>query len=125
MNNASFTFEDHWGKSAHMDLIECEHERLISPEILKQFVEELIKEVNMIAHGPCHIERFGSPEENLEGYSAMQFIETSTITLHLDEVNNRAYIDLFSCQDFDAPETFEFAKKYFGAQNGKLTVLER
>ena len=125
MHTNSFSFDEHWGKSAHMDLSGCEHDRLISPEILKQFVKDLIEEVNMKAHGPCHIERFGSPEDKLEGYSAMQFIETSTITVHLDEVNDRAYIDLFSCQDFDAPEAFEFVKKYFGAKNGKLTVLER
>lgn len=108
-----------------MDLTLCQHDRLTSREILEQFVKELIAQVNMVAHGVCHIERFGSPEENLEGYSAMQFIETSTITVHLDEVNDRAYVDLFSCQDFDAPTTFEFVKKYFGAQGGKLSVLER
>lgn len=125
MSENSLDFQHQWGKSAHIDLIGCEHDRLTSASILEAFVKELCEKIRMKAHGPCHIDRFGSKEENLEGYSAMQFIETSSITVHLDEVGNRAYIDIFSCQNFTEQEAFEFAKGYFNAQEGKLTVLER
>ena len=43
-----------------------------------------IDAIGMRAHGPLMIERFGDGE--LEGWSAMQFIETSSITVHADEV---------------------------------------
>jgi S-adenosylmethionine/arginine decarboxylase-like enzyme len=115
----------HWGKSAHINLGGCQHERLTSAPILEQFVKELVAQVGMKAHGPCYIDRFGSPDEGLEGYSAMQFIETSSITVHLDEVSDRAYVDLFTCKDFDADKAFEFVKNYFGAQEGTMTVLDR
>jgi len=125
MSNSTLHFEHHWGKSAHIDLLGCDHSRLTSAPILEAFILEVIVRIGMKAHGPCHIERFGSPEENLEGYSALQFIETSSITVHLDEIGNRAYVDIFSCQDFTTQEAFDFAKEYFGATEGKLTTLDR
>lgn len=125
MSDNSFDFDHQWGKSAHIDLTGCEHDRLTSAPILESFVKELVGKIGMQAHGPCYIDRFGSPDSDLEGYSAMQFIETSAITVHLDEVGNRAYIDIFSCKDFTEQEAFDFAKQYFTAQAGKLTVLDR
>ena len=53
----------------------------------------------MRAHGPLMLDRFGDDE--LEGWSAMQFIETSSITIHADEVFGRCFIDVFSCRPFD------------------------
>ena len=117
------SFKDQWGKSAAIDLHDCEHDRVNNKEILANFVKEVIEVVHMQAHGPCHIDRFGAG--NLEGYSAIQFIETSSITVHLDEVENRAYIDIFSCKDFDANVALEFCQKYFGAKTTKMTVLDR
>lgn len=118
-------FDKNWGKSAHIDLMNCEHDCLTSAPLLESFIGGVIDTIGMKAHGPCHIERFGGQEESLEGYSAMQFIETSSITVHLDEIGNRAYIDIFSCKNFAEQDAFDFAKNYFHAQDGKLTVLER
>ncbi|MEO6078046.1 MAG: S-adenosylmethionine decarboxylase, partial [Candidatus Andersenbacteria bacterium] len=112
-----------WGKSASIDLHACAHNRLTSKTLLKNFVKEVIDIINMQAHGPCHIDRFG--EGNLEGYSAIQFIETSSITVHLDERWDRAFIDIFSCKDFDADKALSFCKEYFGAKQSKIVVLDR
>lgn len=112
-----------WGKSIAINLHECAHDRLTSRELLEQFVVEVIKVVDMEAHGPCHIDRFGEGE--LEGLSAIQFIKTSSITVHLDEVGNRAFIDIFSCKNFDGSVAEAFAKQFFQAKEARSTVLER
>lgn len=112
-----------WGMSAAIDLHDCAHERLTNPNLLKKFVLEVVKLIGMKTHGPCHIDRFGDGE--LEGYSAIQFIETSSITVHLDEVENRALIDIFSCKDFDPAVAENYAKKFFQAKQVKSTVLVR
>lgn len=114
-----------WGKSVAIDLYDCPHEMVNNPDILKKYIKDLLVQINMKAHGPTYIDRFGDPELHLEGYSAMQFIETSTITVHLDEVDNRAFIDIFSCQDFDAQGAAEFTKEYFKAKEVKCVPLER
>ena len=49
--------------------------------------------ISMRAHGPLALDRFGDGE--LEGWSAMQAIETSSITVHADEVSGRCCVDIF------------------------------
>jgi len=112
-----------WGKSVAIDLYNCDHETMVDPEGLKKFITELVKSVDMVAHGPCYIDRFG--EGQLLGYSAMQFIETSSVTVHLDEVDNRAFVDVFSCKKFDESKALAVAQRYFGTDKAKLTALER
>jgi len=87
---------------AAIDLHGCERRRLGDPDSIRRFVPSVIEAIGMRAHGPLRLDRFGNGE--LEGYSAMQFIETSSITVHADEVSGRAFIDVFSCRAFD-PET--------------------
>ncbi len=115
--------ETHWGISAAIDLHGCNHDRLTDPKLLEDFVKQVIELIGMKAHGPCHIDRFG--EGSIEGYSAIQFIETSSITVHLDEREDRAFIDIFSCKAFESQQAVDFAKEYFGATTTKVTVLDR
>ena len=51
----------------------------------------------------------------------MQFIETSTLTIHADEVGGRCYVDVFSCKAFDPELAAGIAARYFGGWP-KLTV---
>lgn len=112
-----------WGKSVAIDLKECNVSILSDPEKIRNFILEIINVVDMKAHGPTYIDRFGIGE--LEGWSAMQFIETSSITVHADEVGLRCFVDVFSCKGFDEKKAEEFSKKYFGAKESKATTLIR
>lgn len=112
-----------WGKSVSIDLYNCAHKTMVDPEGLKSFVGDLVKSVDMVAHGPCYVDRFG--QGKLLGYSAMQFIETSSITVHLDEVQNRAFIDIFSCKQFKVEPALKLARKYFQTEECKFFGLNR
>jgi S-adenosylmethionine decarboxylase len=111
-----------WGQLAAIDLRDCDLERLADPEVIRLFVPRLVEAVGMRAHGPLHLERFGDGE--LEGWSAMQFIETSSITLHADEVWGRCFVDIFSCRPFDVDRAALVAIEHFGG-SANLTVLAR
>ena len=87
------------------------------PELHPPFVSSVIVAIGMRAHGPLRLERFGHGE--LEGWSAMQFIETSSITIHADEFSGRCFIDVFSCRDFDPDVAAAVAVEHFG---GRPTV---
>jgi hypothetical protein len=76
----------------------------------------------MRAHGPLLIERFGVGA--LEGWSALQFIETSSITVHADEMGGRCFVDVFSCRAFDADVVAEVVRAHFGG-TATVTLLER
>ena len=87
-----------------------------------RFVPALIDAIGMRAHGPLMIERFGDDE--LEGWSALQFIETSSITIHADEVFRRCFVDVFSCRPFDPDVAAAIAVEHFGG-TASVNVLER
>lgn len=54
----------------------------------------------------------------------MQFIETSTITVHADEVFGRCFVDVFSCRPFDPDRVALVAIEHFGGV-ASLNVLQR
>ena len=111
-----------WGMLAAIDLHGCARARLTDPEAIRRFVPALIAAIGMRAHGPLMLERFGDGE--LAGWSAMQFIETSSVTLHADEVHDRCFVDVFSCLPFDTGEAAAVATAHFGG-TARLTVLQR
>ena len=113
-----------WGMLASIDLSGCDHDLIQSPKAIKVFVTGLVKKIKMVAHGPTLVEKFGAG--SLEGYSAFQFIETSTIIAHFDDKGgDRAFIDIFSCCFFDSQVAEVFAKKYFKAKKSVNRILLR
>lgn len=113
-----------WGLTASIDLSECDHQLIQSPKAIKIFVDEVIRKIGMKSYGPIHLKKFA--EGNLEGYSVMQFIETSSIVIHFDDkTGDRAFIDIFSCKFFNPKVAEDFAKKYFKAKRSRIKILIR
>ena len=111
-----------WGMLAAIDLHGCPFAPLADPNTISACITAVIRAIGMRAHGPLRLERFG--EGDLQGWSAMQFIETSSITVHADEVSGRCFIDVFSCLTFDAARAAEVAVEHFGGA-ATYRVLER
>jgi S-adenosylmethionine decarboxylase len=111
-----------WGILAAIDLHGCDRRRLEDPDTIRAFVPSMIEAIGMRAHGPLQLERFGAG--NLEGWSAMQFIQTSSITIHADELSNRCFIDVFSCRPFNTEAAAATAAAHFHGRS-TLTVLQR
>lgn len=113
-----------WGLTASIDLSGCDHQMIQSPKAIKGFVSALVKEIKMKAYGGVYLKKFG--DDSLEGYSAIQFIETSSITVHFDDkIADRAFIDIFSCQFFDPAAAEKFAKNYFRAKKSRIKIFLR
>ena len=111
-----------WGMLAAIDLHGSDRARLADPDSIRRFVPTVIDAIGMRAHGPLMIERFG--DGDLEGWSALQFIETSSITIHADEVSGRCFVDVFSCRPFDSDVAAAIAVEHFGG-TPTLRVLQR
>jgi S-adenosylmethionine/arginine decarboxylase-like enzyme len=111
-----------WGTLAAIDLHGCDRGSLADSDCIRTFVPAVIEAIGMKAHGPLALERFGTGE--LEGWSAMQFIETSTIVVHADEVAGRCFVDVFSCRPFDPEHAAAVAVEHFSG-TPTVTVLLR
>ena len=111
-----------WGKLATIDLNSCNN-KIKNKKEIRTFIQKLCALINMEKVGPTRVKKFGKDE--LKGYSTFQFIKTSSISCHFDEIQNRAFIDIFSCKDFDAKKATNFAKEFFGAKTTQLKLLIR
>ena len=111
-----------WGKLAIINLYGC-NERTKNKKEIKKFIQKLCELIEMKKVGPTKVKKFGKGK--LKGYSALQFIETSSLTCHFDETQNRAFIDIFSCKNFNAQKATNFAKKFFGAKDTQLKLIIR
>ena len=114
-----------WWKSIHINMNFC-NDNIKNTKKIEEFINELCIKIKMNKYWPLYLERFWYWD--LEWYSCMQFIETSSITCHFDEQNwknNRAFIDIFSCKDFNSEITEKFCSEYFQAKELKSTTLDR
>lgn len=112
-----------WGIVGSVTVYQCNGVFIKTPVKIQEFVDRLCEKIGMVKHGPTLIERFA--EGTLEGYSAMQFIETSSITLHFDETENRAFIDIFSCKYFDPELARAFSQEFFEGSSSSVVHLLR
>lgn len=112
-----------WGKHLILDAARASPRTIRSPDIIHGFTKELVKRIDMVAHGPPQIVRFGSGGK--EGYTLVQLIETSNICAHFVEENNSMYLDVFSCKDFDPAVVKETVEDFFEVKEMKMKVFTR
>lgn len=119
MSSLREEYDEHqcWGMAASINLYHCHPQHIKDPKKIQALVDGLVAEIKMTKFGPAMIQRFA--EGTLEGYSAMQFIETSSITMHFDETKNRAFIDIFSCKFFEPQTAEDFCKKFLQADRAQ------
>lgn len=94
-------------------------------ERMKQFIQELVPAIDMIAFGEPWIERFATHDPSKAGISFCQMIETSNICGHFVESNGDFYIDVFSCKPFDPVVVENLVEKYFDPVTIKASMIER
>lgn len=114
-----------WGLSLHINLRGCDYDLITSEKHIKDFIIALCQHLGMKRYGEVLLERFGSKEDKLEGYSAFQFIETSNVAAHFDEVSGRAFIDIFSCKSFNPARAAEFCFTWFNANGIDINTFNR
>lgn len=112
-----------WGIVASIDVYHCDPQLISDKEEIKKFIIALVDHIGMVRYGEPMIERFA--EGALEGCSALQFIETSSITMHFDETQNRAFIDIFSCKYFDYKQAEQFCLSYLKGDQAKSVYYLR
>ena len=111
-----------FGMEVILDLYDCNLETIRSKEKLQEYTRELCQVIGMTPYGAPFAERFGLNEAKTAGYSIVQLIETSSITGHFSEEWDSAYINIFSCKEFDPKQAAEFSKDFFEAERVESTL---
>lgn len=113
-----------WGVEAQIDLAGCDPDIIRDKELIENFVIELCDLIEMKRFGPCTVVHFGE-DERVAGYSMTQLIETSLISGHFANQTNAAYINVFSCKEFDPKIVEDFCVSYFKAVDVSTVVNYR
>jgi S-adenosylmethionine decarboxylase len=114
-----------WGKHVIIDMSAGDKERVRSASHIRRFVETLVDTIGMKAYGAPVLEHFAEHVPEAAGYSLVQLIETSAITGHFCDCSGDAYIDIFSCKDFDAELAVEVVRASFRPEHVKVVALAR
>ena len=115
----------YWGYHLILDCAACDKEKIKSKENIIAFNKELIKRIDMTAHGEPIVEYFAEHDITKAGYSLLQLIVTSNIAGHFIDSSGDAYFDIFSCKSFDNQTVIDTIREYFNPVNINHTFLTR
>jgi S-adenosylmethionine/arginine decarboxylase-like enzyme len=132
-NIQQVTKED-YGQEAIFDISDVPDE-FFHKKTVREFAEQLCDEIDM-KRGPVYLHMWGEEKElhkNLtgegaikaNGLSCIQFLYTSSITIHaLDEIK-KVFINVFSCNQFDFDKAKKFVEKNVGGKIVKMHNILR
>ena len=119
-----------YGFELIMDLHACDVSTFKRTSLRKYFVK-LCKAIDMKRCELYFWDDYGVPAKekqslpNTKGTSAVQFILTSNITIHTLDSLKAAYVNIFSCKQFDRKVAEIITKEWFGAKKCKTHFIER
>ena len=113
-----------YGKELIVDLHDCDV-RMMTKHCLENFLKSLCELIDMEMVGTHWWEDLDNEEEHLAGISVVQFIKTSSITIHALTKLEHVYINIFSCKDFDVLNTSNFIKSWFSGKVKNSLVMGR
>jgi len=126
MNNSTKPY----GYELILDIHGCDNSTFTRTS-LKKFFKTLCAEIKMTRCKLHFWDDVGVPAEeqqtspHTKGTSAVQFILTSTIVIHTLDLLGAAYINIFSCKEFDKDKAEQLTKEWFKATECRSHFIER
>ena len=114
-----------WGQHLILDFSGCPGDHLRDESNIRDWLKELVSAIDMRAYGEPLIEHFASHSFEAAGFTAIQLIETSNISAHFAENLGEAYIDVFSCKQFDRSVAIDISRRFFKPQWYRAQDVDR
>lgn len=116
--------ETFWGKHTVVDIQNCDISIITDPLAIEEYIVQLCELIDMKRFGSPKIVHFGD-DAHIAGFSFVQLISTSLLSGHFANESRKAYIDIFSCKDYDELQVITFTGKFFGGSLQDYRVLLR
>lgn len=115
-----------WGWLTAIDAAECDPIAINCKETFHNFIDELLDRIEMVKIGDLHVFWCDTNDPNKVGYSIYQLLQDSNVSAHFCPADrNSAYLDIFSCKEYDPELTVEIFQKYFSAGKIHYTTISR
>jgi len=102
-----------YGPHLTMDFYGCQAETLSSLEHVYQFLDEIPGLIGMTKITPPFVMRYHGQEPDEWGISGMVLIAESHITVHTYPEKGAAFLDIFSCKEYDHGRVLAQAVEWF------------
>lgn len=89
------------------------------------FIKNFVPEIGMESWGQPILMWGNGPTPEEAGYTLIQPITTSSITIHFVDKSGDFYMDIFSCKPFDTEKAERFVQDTFQPEELKRLYLER
>ena len=112
-----------WGYHLILDCYDGDKDLITSADNISAFAKTLVKRIQMKAYGEPQVIHFG--EDDKQGYTLVQLIETSNICGHFCDDSGNFYLDVFSCKPYDRNVVIALVKEYFYPKRITERFIER
>lgn len=123
-------YADPYGLELLLDLHSCDA-TTFTRQSIEQYFGELCELIDMEQCDLHFWDDVGVAEEEQQtdpktkGTSAVQFILTSTIVIHTLDLMQAAYVNIFSCKEFDTDSAAQFTAQWFKSTDWTANVVVR
>ena len=112
-----------WGYHLILDCYEADKALITDAKHIADFAKTLVDRIDMVAYGEPQIIHFG--EDDKQGFTLVQLIETSNIVAHFCDDSGNFYMDVFSCKPYSTIVVIDLIKEYFSPKLVKERFIER
>lgn len=112
--------KNHKPKHIVIDIKKCKTP-LDDTNCIRTFIIFICRSLNLARRGPVILDDFGGKPN---GITAIQILESSSLSIHTYPEHNSCNIDIFACCDFNAVTAFKLCLAFFGGQ-GNFQLIER
>lgn len=114
-----------WGIHTIIDLKGCPLDKVTDGNLIRKFIKALIVKIDMVPLWPLMLDYCETHDPKKYGWSFVQMIQDSNITGHFCDIDGSAYLDVFSCKDYDPKDVESLVIAYFQPKEILVRVLER
>jgi S-adenosylmethionine/arginine decarboxylase-like enzyme len=117
-----------FGQELIMDCYNCLG-NLNNKDYIQLFIDELVLKTGMKKKGYTIFEYFPHTDYNIErdivGFSVVQIISLSNITLHINEISKSIYLNFFTCGELNENLVVKIFKSYFEPEHFRISIIDR
>ncbi|NLD38494.1 MAG: S-adenosylmethionine decarboxylase [Desulfatiglans sp.] len=114
-----------FGRELVLDLYGCSIDTISDAGLIKGFPGKLFDASGMKANSEPIFSFSGEGIEGSRLFSIIQFSEEGSVTGHFSREYRAAYLNIFSCKEFDIERVESYSKKFFGASTVRSSFIVR
>ena len=115
-----------FGNSCHINCYKVEKIKYIYDEYhIEELIKEIVKFIDMKIEGEIITKYYMGRDEDTEGWSAICFLDSSSLSFHSTTVNKNIYLDVFSCKTINLKRLVEFLNDKLDCEKITHTFLKR